>query len=230
MNLRKQLQDLRRTLHESIGSDRYSRPGLNDLDNKLSKYLNFRNGVFIEAGGNDGFTQSNTYRLEKTKGWTGVLVEGIPELYEKARRRRSRSKVFNNALVPFGSEGTEVEMVYGNLMSIVVGAMGTTDADEDHIRKSREHEPAQQPYRVKVPGRTLSSIIDEAGLQKIDFFSLDVEGFEAPVLRGIDFKRHRPTLILVEARFPAQIDEILGSYYEVIDHPTKMDVLYRLRK
>ena len=230
MNLRAKLHDFRRTLHESFGSDRYSRPGLNDLDEKLSKYLDFKNGVFIQAGGNNGFTQSNTYRLEKTKGWTGILVEGIPELYEKARRCRKHSKVFNCALVPFGSEGAEIEMVYGNLMSIVVGAMGSTTADEEHIRKSREHVTNKQAYRVKVPGRTLSSIIDEAGISKIDFFSLDVEGFEAPVLMGLDLKRHRPTFILVEARFPQQIDDILSFYYEVIDRPTKMDILYRIRK
>ena len=33
---------------------------------------------------------------------------------------------------------------------------------------------------------------------KIDFFSLDVEGYEMEVLKGIDFTKHTPTFILIE--------------------------------
>jgi hypothetical protein len=37
---------------------------LHDLDDKLLKYLNFENGFFIEAGANDGLSQSNTALYE----------------------------------------------------------------------------------------------------------------------------------------------------------------------
>lgn len=50
---------------------------------------------------------------------------------------------------------------------------------------------AQRSIRV-------SETLDEAGVENIDFLSIDVEGAEASVLRGLDFARHRPVLICVE--------------------------------
>ena len=135
MSLRSSLRKVRRAAYEFAGNGRYSRPALNDLDNKLSRYLTGRHGVFIEAGANDGFTQSNTYYLEKFLGWSGILVEAIPSLYEQARRCRSRARVFNCALVPFGHESEEIKLTYGNLMSLVHGAMGSPEADAEHIRR-----------------------------------------------------------------------------------------------
>ncbi len=53
--------------------------------------------------------------------------------------------------------------------------------------------------QIEVPVRTLDDIIDEAGPPAgIDFLSIDVEGHELEVLRGFDFARWRPRLILIE--------------------------------
>ena len=101
-----------------------------------------------------------------------------------AKRCRRRSQVFNCALVPFQKEGQEVEVTYGNLMSIVNGAMGSAEADAEHVREAQHHDPAAGSYRVKVCGRALSSLFDECGLTKIDFLSLDVEGYEEQVLKA----------------------------------------------
>jgi FkbM family methyltransferase len=229
MSLRSSLRKVRRAVYEFAGSGRYSRPALNNLDNKLSRYLTRRHGVFIEAGANDGFTQSNTYYLEKILGWSGILVEAIPALHEQARRCRSRARVFNCALVPFGRESEQVELTYGNLMSLVHGAMGSPEADGEHIRNARQHDPEAGSYQVKVRGRALSSLIDECGLKRIDFLSLDVEGYEAHALRGVDFSRHRPTFICVEAGHRVAVDEVLLPYYQLVEELTEMDVLYRAR-
>src|SRR5437588_12223158 len=75
----------RRGLFEQFGSDRYSHLALNDLDRKLSKYLDYRSGTFIEAGANDGLKQSNTYWFERFRNWRGILVEAVPEKAEECR-------------------------------------------------------------------------------------------------------------------------------------------------
>lgn len=224
------LRRWRRTIFESIGNDRYSKPALNGLDAKLARHINTRNGVFIEAGANDGYVQSNTYYLEKMRGWTGLLVEPIPDLYKEAKRNRARSIVCNYALVPFELEGTKIELNYGNLMSFVTGALGGADADAAHMQKAKRIDPAAGSYKITVNGVSLSSLIDKYGIQKIDLLSLDVEGFEVSALRGLDFARHRPKWICVEARNRPDIDILLLRNYCFVEQLTEMDVLYRMRE
>ena len=58
---------------------------LDDLDRKVLRHLPDRPGIFVEAGAHDGLTQSNTAMLEFSFGWTGLLVEPIPELAARCR-------------------------------------------------------------------------------------------------------------------------------------------------
>jgi len=52
---------------------------------------------------------------------------------------------------------------------------------------------------VNVAVRTLDEILIEAGVPApIDFLSVDIEGHELDVLRGFDFNRWRPRLVLLE--------------------------------
>ncbi len=45
-----------------------------------------REGMFIEFGGYDGVTFSNTYLLEKYFLWTGVLIDPLPSHYMKMKK------------------------------------------------------------------------------------------------------------------------------------------------
>jgi hypothetical protein len=56
--------------------------------------------------------------------------------------------------------------------------------------------------QVTVPAATLTAILRQhlpAGVAEIDLMSIDVEGHEADVLRGLDFQRYRPRIIVAEA-------------------------------
>jgi len=64
-----------------------------------------------------------------------------------------------------------------------------------------------------VTGRALSSLLDELNITRIDFWSLDVEGHEIEVLKGVDFKRHRPKYVVIEVRAynKAKVFELMSS-------------------
>ena len=49
---------------------------------------NMRNGTFVEIGGNDGLSTTNTYHLERCLGWQGLLIEGHPENFNKMVKAR----------------------------------------------------------------------------------------------------------------------------------------------
>jgi FkbM family methyltransferase len=171
-------------------------PALDNLDRKLLGYLKHREGVFIEAGANDGISQSNTWFLETYRGWSGLLVEPVPSLARMARRFR-RAKVFNVALGPIGSDGQKLTLFENDLQTTPVkGAGSKTDSNQ-----------------IDAPLRSLSSLLDEAGIDKVDLFSLDVERYEIEVLKGLDFARHRPKFILVETAKLDEVTNLLAPYY-----------------
>lgn len=194
-----------------VGNDKYSHPSLDDLDRKLARRIAIRNGFFIEAGANDGFNQSNTYYLERFLGWRGILVEAIPELFQRCRTERPRAHVYNCALVPFDYAEKTVEMVHCNLMSVVKGAMGNGVAEQSHIDRGAKLQPGTAVYTVRVAARTLTSIIEEVQPPTINLLSLDVEGYEINVLKGLDFTRFRPENICIEVREASKVEAFLGE-------------------
>jgi FkbM family methyltransferase len=232
-NARNRLGGLRRSLFELLGSDRYSHPALHDLDRKLETWLPQRGGFFVEAGAYDGFIQSNTYWLERFKDWRGVLVEPIPHLFARARRVRSRSHVVNCALVSPDHEEPTITVRYGGLMSLVKGARGGAEDEERHVRAGDMFGLDDVAYDVSVPARTLSSVLEDANApREIDLISLDVEGYEASVLRGLDLERFVPRFILIEMDGPerrAPVEAVIGDRYELVERLSPMDVLYRRR-
>jgi len=199
---------------------------LNELDLKLLPFLDQRRGFFIEAGANDGVTQSNTLFFERHRGWRGLLIEPIPDLAVKCRKNRPHSIVENCALLAAGDTRRELTMQFCNLMSLVKGAMHSEEADRAHIEKGCAVQNIQT-YEVTVPARTLDDILASHRITHIDLFSLDVEGFELQVLQGLT--KVRPRFLLIEARDRAAIDAHLLPNYEVAAELSHHDVLYRLR-
>ncbi len=202
---------------------------INELDLKLKPYLNFKSGFLIEAGANDGISQSNTLYFDKYRKWRGLLIEPIPELAAKCEVNRSMCIVERCALVPFGFKSKEVDMTYCDLMSLVKGAMRSKEEELNHIEAGEKVQKVKS-YQITVPARTLTSILDQHNVQEIDFFSLDVEGFELNVLKGIDFEKYRPTFMLIEARYRENIDSYLRPLYEPVAKLSYHDVLYRLSR
>jgi len=221
---RRQRQRARRLAEEARGSDRLSHPALHGMDVKLDSIIDRDRGFFIEAGANDGFTQSNTYWLERFRGWRGLLVEPMPEQAAEARRSRPDSTVVECALVAADHPEPTVHMRFGDLMSAVDGVQEVDWSRRGLILGWRD------PYELDVPARTLSSLLDELSAPEIDLLSLDVEGFEAQVLRGLDLARHAPRYVLVEIHEPEvnrpPIDAILGERYLEHGWISDWDLLY----
>jgi len=222
----------RRRAHELAGSARYSCPALNGLDLKLERYLDFDGGCFVEAGANDGYTQSNTYYFEKLRGWRGLLIEPLPELCERCRAERPAARVIQAALVGPEFGAPEIEVQFAGLMSVSNQALGDVEARRQHVEIGLRVQKLAQTYTVRTPARTLSDILAaEAESREVDLLSLDVEGAEVEALTGLDLARHAPRFICVEVRQASVVTALLASRYECVtvlhDSGTHQDLLYR---
>ena len=168
--------------------------------------LDFRKGTYIELGANDGAFQSNTKWLEDDFGWSGILIEPSFVGYDACLKTRPNNKIFNCACVSFDYAGTEV---MGNFNGHAMSSVGGDRLNDSNL--------------VSVEARTLQSIIDESGFDKINFLSLDVEGYEFEVLKGIDLKRKQISFMLIEIyeKDKKEIFEYLSSFgYDLLENVT----------
>ena len=227
ISLRIDILQARRLAFERFGSPRYSRPALHAMDVQLDRIIDRDGGFFVEAGGFDGFTQSNTYYLERFRGWRGILVEPMPDLARLARRQRPGARIVQCALVARDFPGDSIEMEFGDLMTTVSHPDAREWTGPGLVQGWRDHRTEQ------VPARRLGAVLDEAGAPPIDLLSLDVEGYEAQALDGLDLDRHAPAWILVEMhdldRGRERIAPILNGRYEEHVQLSPLDVLYRRR-
>ncbi|MDQ2896491.1 MAG: FkbM family methyltransferase [Actinomycetota bacterium] len=214
-----------RQLFERFGSARYSHPALHAMDRTLDQIIDRDGGFFVEAGGFDGFTQSNTYYLERFRGWQGILIEPMHELAALARANRPAAQILRYALVGPEHDGTDVEMEFGDLMTSVSGLHESDWSDSGLVLGWRDRRTEH------VPARTLSALLDATGSPAIDLLSLDIEGYEAVALSGLDLDRHAPAWILVEIHDldagRAAVGEVLGDRYVEHGQISPLDVLYR---
>ena len=198
---------------------------INGIDKELLRYLPNTPGFFIEAGGNDGINQSNTFILEKKYDWHGLLIEPVPRLAQLCSKSRSKSILKNMALVAPDNVGNEISMIDLGLMTFVNG--GSDENSEKRIQYGVKH-TGRNPNTFQISGDTLSNVLLSIGNPQIDFLSLDVEGYEVDVLNGLDLSMHKPRLILVETKSPMEISKMLEEMYVLIAQLSHHDYLYRL--
>ena len=203
----------------------YPWTGLNGLDRKLIPYLPKSGGFFVEAGANDGIRQSNTYFLEKRRGWTGLLVEPIPRLASKCRTNRKNSIVEECVLVAPENMGQEVEIVDLDLMTAVVE--GFSDISEMHKRISLAEQVQKiKSNKISVTSSSLNSLLEFHQRYEIDLLSLDVEGFELEVLKGLDLQKFSVSVILIETTNLALVQLALGNEYYLAQQFSHHDYLF----
>lgn len=139
-------------------------------------------GFFVDFGAGDGKTFSNSWWLEKTKGWRGLLCE--PDLRHEIRER-PRSIIERCAVGPAG------------LLSL---ALTVDPYLNSSLRREgpAKHERLAVCDRVDVRCVPLSELLERHRVERVDVISVDTEGTEVEAWRTLDLARWRPRLAIVE--------------------------------
>lgn len=197
--------------------------GLNGLDRKLEAYLDYDGGYFVELGANDGVSQSNTCYFEKERGWRGLLIEPVLHNFLKCRANRSRENAFACvACVSFSYDQSHVNLIYSNLMTTPTGVETDISDPRSHAYSGKVYlQRDELPVEIIAPAKTLTTLLSDANAPLvIDLLSLDVEGAELEVLKGIDHKRYRFKYVLIECRD----EKSLAAYMSTVGY-TRVDKL-----
>jgi len=135
-------------------------------------------GYACEVGAHDGLFQSITLPLEQV-GWRVLCVEGNPSMKDS---------------------------LYTHRREVLTVACGAQDVDEVpfYINTTKpesytgllQHRDCNET--VMVPQWTLTKCLDHVKYPQLDLLAIDVEGSELAVLRGLDFTRWQPRVIMAE--------------------------------
>lgn len=149
------------------------------------------NGFYIDVGANDPEEHSVTKAFYDA-GWRGISIEPLPSFHQAFLEQRPRDV---NLAIAAGSANGELTL-YDTPQ---VRGWASPDQAVAELHRSEGH----QVVELSVPVRTLASVCEEyVQGQPIHFLKIDVEGFEGEVLKGMDFARWRPWVLVIEATLP----------------------------
>lgn len=204
--------------------------GLHDLDQQIEKYLGFDSGYFVELGANDGKLASNTLYYEQYRNWRGILIEPAPNLFVQCRENRStEDHIVCAACVSFDYKDQFVKIIYSNSMSVSLNVETDIGDPAAHAELGRQFlGSGETVFAFGAIARTLNSILLEANAPaRIDFLSLDVEGSEIEVLKGVDHEAFRFRYMLIECRDIARLSDYLGPLrYRMVEKFNEHDYLF----
>lgn len=152
------------------------------IDKFVAHFFGQHNGVFLETGSSHPTDQNNTYLLEQ-RGWSGLLVEPRDEHNSDYAKLRPNSIVENYALVGKDFKDETIKC-YSHEWDHCYSVTGIWGKNESSIE-----------WKVI----TLDKLLKKYEMRSVDFFSLDVEGYEHEVLDGIDFEYTKFGLIVIES-------------------------------
>lgn len=190
-------------------------------------------GSYIDIGGGHPVAGSVSFWFYE-RGWSGLVVEPQEPLALLHRRVRPRDTIVKSLI---GRQSGSADLFVVERLH----ALSTTiEAYADNAKRV-----GAGVRSITVPVTTLAGLCDAHGVETIDFLKIDVEGAEAEVIAGGDWRRHRPKVVVVEAIKPLSgepaweawegmllahgyrfaLFDTLNRFYVADEHP---DILARL--
>ena len=152
-----------------------------------SKYMDSlleskRNGFFIEAGGYDGESHSNTLFFELERDWTGILIEPIPRNYQRLISKNRKIYTINACIAdnkPIVAKFRVFDVLSGRMSEM-------SHQHQQRIDKEGTSGNTKIDTIAYIPCFSLRTILKAINVDRIDYFSLDVEGGEWSILKNFN--------------------------------------------
>jgi len=179
-------------------------------DIQLYKLINKSTpGTYIDIGCWHPIKASNTYYFS-LRGWKGICIDPNPEMKDLFHKLRSKDIFINKAV----SNSDKLLKYY----MVDESSMNTFDLDF-----IKEHQLSERIKRtIEVPSVLLKEVLTEqlTPNDRLDFFDVDVEGYDLEVLKTNDWDRYRPKIVQVETNvnLKADLQSDITNYLESVDY------------
>jgi FkbM family methyltransferase len=158
-------------------------------------------GFYVDVGAFQPMIDSNTFALYQ-RGWRGIVVEPQRRLHALWERDRPRDIMVGVAIG--ASEGMAHFHEFAGMEQ-----NATTDSGVAAMHQADGH----QASCTSIPRASLTSLLEQHRPDgDIHLLSVDVEGAERAVLEGLDLKRFRPWLVVMESTVPNRSDPSFAGW------------------
>ena len=151
--------------------------------------------TFIEFGATDGLDISNSYTLESSFNWKGVLSEPSPQWHEALKKNRKNSKIITKCIWKES----------GKKLDFFMSDFGPLSTIKDFVESDKISIPTNTEIRLK-SGKTIS--VETISLNDVikeyfnsicpSYISIDTEGSEYEILKAFDLDNFRPKVFTIE--------------------------------
>lgn len=150
-------------------------------------------GTFVELGGYDGESHSNTLFFEKERNWQGILIEANPYSYEIMQTKDRSCWMAHACVTSHNHNHLTFQLAGGITSALEVASQQHTQRIQADIPKygnSANWKGAGEKWCI--PCFEFNVILHQTSVWKIknepiviDYFSLDVEGAEMQILQAL---------------------------------------------
>ena len=186
-----------------------------------------KNGIFVDAGAHDGISLNNTLFFEKNFNWSGINIEPIKSVYDKLAINRPNSININCAAGL--SDGTAEFILNTGYTEMLSGLKEEYDNRHYNRTLSENHSNGGTTQVINVAVKRLDTIFKENSIKHVNYLSIDVEGGEYSVIKGINFDNVFIDVIEFENNYPDTSAPIVKylSYkgYIIIPENTSIDIM-----
>lgn len=180
-----------------------------------------REGFFVEFGAADGVHLSNTYLLEKSFGWRGILAEP--------------ARVWHGPLLDNRSSHIEHDCVWsesGKQLTFLSSEEAEYSTVIDFSESDHNSQKRKRSEEYSVNTISLLDLLDKYNAPTIiDYLSMDTEGSELEIIQKFDFNKYKFNCITVEHNYTkirSDIYNLLTSngYQRVFESISRWDDWY----
>jgi len=180
--------------------------------------------VYVDVAANHARRWSNTYFLDRCLGWNGICAEANPGYHEELRAERHCALIDTCVSDAPRMVNFSFTAAYGGVVRDAAnGAWGVDGSLHATKKKFVEHFRGFHSLKCTTMARELRKY----RVKHIDFMSLDVEGYELPVLQGIDWENTQIDVIVVENKRKPIAEFFAEKGYERYRGVLKDDIYIR---
>jgi FkbM family methyltransferase len=154
---------------------------------------------FVQIGANDGVRFDGLFGIVTNHNCSGIVVEPLPDMFERLRVNYAdypRIVPINKAVHESARSLPLFRLSPGALSRYPGWTTGIASFDRNHLRR---HGVAEGDILSEtVPCIPLMELLAQTNMLDVDLLQIDTEGYDAAIVRMIDFSRCRPRLIKYE--------------------------------